>query len=108
MPFHKDPGDRESELYCSLCFKKGEFTYKGTDLKEFKQYCYNAMIERGMNKYQAKVYTFFNLFRTRLAKKKPTGGRRRPPVTPSRNVSCHSFISFLKETSILDERVRYG
>ena len=58
MPFKQDTGKRESDLYCSYCFKNGEFVYKGADLKEFKKYCYEAMLKRGINKYLAKFYTF--------------------------------------------------
>ncbi len=58
MPFKKDSGKREADLYCSYCFKDGEMVYKGTDINEFKQCCYKAMIERGINKYFAKFYSF--------------------------------------------------
>lgn len=59
MPFKKDTGNRESEQYCSYCFKNGEQTYKGSDVQEFKQYCYENMIKKGMNKYLAKFYSLF-------------------------------------------------
>ena len=62
MPFKKDRGKRESDLYCSYCFKDGEFFYKGTDIKEFKKLCHEAMIQRGINKYLAKIYTFMISF----------------------------------------------
>ena len=58
MPFKKDTGKRESDLYCSYCFTNGAFVYLGNDLAEFQKYCYEAMIHRGINKYLAKIYTF--------------------------------------------------
>lgn len=62
MPFSKDKGKRESKSYCSYCFKEGELVYKGTDLKEFQRYCYEAMVNRGINKYLARFYTFLIRF----------------------------------------------
>ncbi len=59
MPFKKDPGKRESDTYCSHCFKNGELLYKGKNVKEFKKICQQAMINKGMNKYTAQFYTFF-------------------------------------------------
>lgn len=59
MPFKKDTGSRESDQYCSYCFKNGERTYKGSDVQEFKKYCYENMIKKGMNKYLAKFYSLF-------------------------------------------------
>lgn len=69
MPFSKDPGQRESDIYCSLCFKNGELCYKGTNLKEFKQFCYQGMRERGINKFLAAFYTFLVGFAPRWKKK---------------------------------------
>jgi len=69
MPFNKDPGNRESDIYCSLCFKNGELLYKGGDLTEFKKLCYHKMRERGINKYPAKLYTFMIGFAPRWRKK---------------------------------------
>lgn len=69
MPFKKDTGKRESDLYCSNCFKEGEIVYKGTDPQEFKEICYRAMIDRGMNKYLAKFYSFFIPFASHWKKK---------------------------------------
>lgn len=48
MPFDKDPGTRENEKYCSLCFKNGKFCYEG-GLKGFKKVCYDGMRSRGVN-----------------------------------------------------------
>ena len=58
MPFAKDPGVRESDRYCSLCYKNGQLCYHGTDLKEFQKEAYKGMVGRGMNKWLAKLYTF--------------------------------------------------
>lgn len=48
MPFSKDVGMRENEKYCSNCFKNGEFSYKGTDAKEFQKLCIEGMRKKGM------------------------------------------------------------
>lgn len=58
MPFSKDTGVRESEKYCSLCFKNGKLCYEGNDLKEFQKMCYESMISRGTPKLLAKFYTW--------------------------------------------------
>lgn len=48
MPFSKDPGVRENDKYCSLCFKNGKLCYEGNDLKEFQKICKESMIKSGM------------------------------------------------------------
>lgn len=65
MPFSKDPGVRENERYCSLCFKNGKLCYEGTDLKEFQNVCYKSMRERGINPITATLYTFMIRFAPR-------------------------------------------
>ena len=65
MPFSKDPGQRESEKYCSFCFKNGKLCYEGNDLKEFQKASYEAMVKKGMNKYLARFYTFLIRFAPR-------------------------------------------
>ena len=70
MPFKKDPGNRESGIYCSLCFKNGELIYKGDDLKEFKNICCKSMRERGINKFSAAVYSFLIGFAPRWNKRR--------------------------------------
>lgn len=57
MPFSKDPNQRESEIYCSYCFKDGKLTYEGNDVNEFKKHSYEAMISHGMNHLKAKFFT---------------------------------------------------
>jgi hypothetical protein len=68
MPFDKDPGKRESEKYCSLCFKDGKLCYEGNDLKLFQSVCYQEMLKSGMNKYKAKFFTFLIRFAPRWKK----------------------------------------
>lgn len=68
LPFDKDPGVRESERYCSYCFRNGKLAYDGDDLKEFQKLCYDAMREKGMNKITAKFYTFLIRFAPRWKK----------------------------------------
>lgn len=69
MPFHKDPGVRESDRYCSFCFQNGHLMYEGNDLKEFQKACYEGMLRRGTNKYLAKFYTFMIRFAPRWKNK---------------------------------------
>ena len=68
MPFSKDPGVRESEKYCSYCFKNGKLCYEGTDLKEFQRVSYENMLANGTNKYLAKFFTFLIRFAPRWKK----------------------------------------
>ncbi len=70
MPFKQDPGNRESDIYCSLCFKDGALLYKGDSLKEFKQICYEGMCKRGINKYLARLYCFMIGFAPRWRQNK--------------------------------------
>ncbi len=70
MPFSKDPGKRESDLYCSYCFQNGALCYKGNDLKEFQQACYKGMVAKGMNKIAARFFTFLVRFAPRWRKAK--------------------------------------
>lgn len=57
MPFTKDKGVRESEKYCSLCFKDGKLCYEGNNLKEFQDVCYGSMLSNGTNPILAWFYT---------------------------------------------------
>ena len=68
MPFTKDPGIRESERYCSYCFKDGHFTYQGDDREEFQKLCYRAMLDKDMNPFLARLYTFLIRFAPRWRK----------------------------------------
>ncbi len=56
MPFDKDTGVRESELYCSLCYKDGKLCYEG-DYKTFEKICYDNMRKSGMGWLRAKVFS---------------------------------------------------
>ncbi len=69
MPFKMDTGKRESEEYCSLCYKDGDFVYKGNDMKEFQDICRKEMIEKGMNPGLAHLFTFVTRFAPRWRKK---------------------------------------
>lgn len=68
MPFSKDTGIRESEKYCSKCFKSGKLCYEGTDLKEFQKICYDSMVKDGMNTLQAKFFAWMIRFAPRWRK----------------------------------------
>ncbi len=68
MPFSKDPGKRESDKYCSYCFRDGKLCYEGNDLKEFQKRAYQGMLEHGTNKYLAKFYAWMIKFAPRWKK----------------------------------------
>lgn len=68
MPFSKDPGIRESDKYCSYCFKNGKLCYEGNDLKEFQKHSYESMVAHGTNKFMAKFYTWMIRFAPRWEK----------------------------------------
>jgi len=57
MPLSKDTGHRESEIYCSHCFKDGQLV-GGTDFKEFQKRSYEAMVKDGMNPLVAKFFAW--------------------------------------------------
>jgi hypothetical protein len=69
MPFSKDTGIRESEKYCSLCFKDGKLCYEGNDVNEFKKRAYESMRSKGINPILAKFYTWMIGFAPRWKKK---------------------------------------
>lgn len=61
MPFDKDPGPRESDKYCSYCWRGGKFVYEGNDLKEFQKLAYEGMKSQGMN--PLKAWFFMQMIR---------------------------------------------
>ncbi len=65
MPFNKDLGERESDRYCSFCFKHGKLCYEGNNLKDFQKVCYEHMINGGMPKLKAKLFTYMIRFAPR-------------------------------------------
>lgn len=70
MPFNKDTGIRESDEYCSYCFKDGKLCYQGNDLKEFQAIAYKNMREKGIGYLPAKFYTWTIKFAPRWKDKK--------------------------------------
>ena len=68
MPFTKDPGVRESDRYCSYCFKDGKLSYEG-DLAGFKEVCLKGMLAEGKNPFLARFFTFLVGFAPRWRKK---------------------------------------
>ena len=70
MPFSKDPlsDKRESEKYCSYCFKNGKLNYEGNDVNEYKRICYQKMVEGGTSKIKAKLFTWMIGFAPRWKK----------------------------------------
>jgi hypothetical protein len=56
MPFSEDTGTRESDKYCSLCYKNGKFCYEG-DIQGFIDVCYKGMRARGMNPIVAWIFS---------------------------------------------------
>jgi hypothetical protein len=69
MPFSKDTGIRESEKYCSLCFKDGKLCYEGNNVKDFQKVAYESMRSRGMNMLQAKFFSWMIKFAPRWKKR---------------------------------------
>lgn len=69
MPFDRDPGARESDKYCSLCFRDGKLCYEG-DLKGFQNVCYSAMRRQGIPYLKAKFFAFMIRFAPRWKKLK--------------------------------------
>jgi Putative zinc ribbon domain len=64
MPLKRDPkgggtnaDGSISKMYCSYCYEKGEFTYKGNDVKEFQELNKQKMIEGGHSKFFAWLFT---------------------------------------------------
>jgi hypothetical protein len=47
----------KSTIYCSYCFDKGEFIYKGENVYEFQNYCKQKMIEGGHSKFFSWLFT---------------------------------------------------
>lgn len=68
IPFKKDTGKRESDKYCSMCFRDGKLTYEGNDLKEFQRLCYADMVKDGMNPMKAKFIVWMIRFAPRWKK----------------------------------------
>ena len=68
MPLDQDPGVRESDKNCSLCFKDGKLCYEGTDVKEFQAEAYKQMRARGMNPVKAWIFTYLIRFAPRWKK----------------------------------------
>ncbi len=58
MPLDQDTGVSGSSRYCSMCYKDGEFRYKGNDRTEFQRMAYRGMRDRGMNPVMARIFTF--------------------------------------------------
>lgn len=69
MPFGKDAGKRESDKYCSLCYKNGKLCYEGNDLKEYQRICYENMRAGGMNPLKAKFFSWMIRFAPRWKNK---------------------------------------
>ena len=70
MPFDKDVGIRESDRYCSLCFKNGKLCYEGGDLKEFQKVCHESMRKNGIGMLKTKFFTYMIRFAPRWKKSK--------------------------------------
>ena len=69
MPFDRDPGQRESEKYCSLCYANGKLNYEGNDLKVFQKKAFEGMRSRGMNPVTAWFFAQMIRFAPRWRKK---------------------------------------
>ena len=47
----------KSKMYCSYCYEKGEFIYKGGNVNEFQEFCKNKMMEGGHSKFTSWLFT---------------------------------------------------
>lgn len=47
----------KNALYCSYCYEKGEFTYKGNNVNEFQEFCRLKMIEGGHSRIISWLFT---------------------------------------------------
>lgn len=63
MPMKEDPkkggtnlDGTQSEKYCSYCYQSGTFTFNGT-VEEMQEFCKEKMIEKGINKWVAWLFT---------------------------------------------------
>ena len=63
MPLSKDPNGggtnadgTKNTSYCSYCYQNGTFTFSGT-LKEFQEHCRKKMVEKGISKFIAWLFT---------------------------------------------------
>lgn len=63
MPLKKDPkggstnaDGSKNEKYCSYCYEKGEFTWKG-NVDDFQEFCKKMMIDGGHNRFIAWLFT---------------------------------------------------
>ena len=59
MPMDKDPKESGSDKYCSYCFVNGKLLAEGMSFKEFKERSYNGMVDKGMNKFMAWIFSQF-------------------------------------------------
>lgn len=71
MPLSKDPAGaaRESDRYCSYCFKNGKLAYEGTDVREFKRQMIEAIVAQGESRLKARFFAFMAGFAPRWRKK---------------------------------------
>ncbi|MEP7197672.1 MAG: zinc ribbon domain-containing protein [Saprospiraceae bacterium] len=46
-----------STMYCSYCYEKGEFIYKGNSVAEFQEYSKQKMMEGGHSRFFSWLFT---------------------------------------------------
>ena len=63
MPIKSDPQNggtnadgSKNIIYCSYCYQKGEFLFKGT-AKEMQTFCKGKMMEMGVSRFKAWLFT---------------------------------------------------
>ncbi|MBK9016957.1 MAG: zinc ribbon domain-containing protein [Saprospiraceae bacterium] len=47
----------KSKMYCSYCYEKGAFIYKGGNVNEFQEFCKKKMMEGGHSKFTSWLFT---------------------------------------------------
>ncbi|WP_413289229.1 zinc ribbon domain-containing protein [Bdellovibrio sp. HCB337] len=59
MPMDKDPKNSGSDKYCSYCFVNGKLIAENMTLKEFKKQSFDGMVQGGMSRFKAWVFSQF-------------------------------------------------
>lgn len=64
MPLDQDPAKggtekdgAKTQKYCSYCYKNGEFVGDFKSAQEMQEFCINMMMEHGMPKWKAWLFT---------------------------------------------------
>ncbi|OQW55030.1 MAG: hypothetical protein A4S09_17005 [Proteobacteria bacterium SG_bin7] len=59
MPMKKDPKESGSDRYCSYCFVNGKLVAENMTLSEFKKKSFDSMVNMGINRFKAWIFSQF-------------------------------------------------